>query len=113
MAIVIDLKKVKATKISGIKDGAKEVIYKPFPMYRQTNMIARAAELIEKKADGGTLTTNEQNERQILVDARAWIGLVRQAARDAIGLVKAATAVTEVNSVTPGWPTNPPKWPIY
>jgi uncharacterized protein YnzC (UPF0291/DUF896 family) len=114
MAIVIDLTKSKAVKIKGIKDiEAKEIIYSAFPDYKQSNMLARAAELLEKKIDGFTLTTDEQRERKLLIDSRAWIESVRQAARDAISQARAATTVDGVNAVEPSWPTTPPQWPIY
>ncbi len=60
-----------------VKDESGLRIYTRFPQWKQSNYTVRASELIEKKADGLTLTTEETAELEALREVWTWIKSIR------------------------------------
>lgn len=92
-------------RISEVKAEASRRILAAFPTWKQANMNMRATELVDLRVDG-SLTVEQEAERQALITASAWIKGVREASNlieadlpaDAAGLVLFAAAEAA------GWP---------
>lgn len=68
--------------IEDVKAEAHRRITELYPEFTQLNMMARASEFNDKRADGGTLTAAEQTERTSLLDAWTWVKAMREASNE-------------------------------
>lgn len=86
-----------------VKDEARRRILAVYPDWKQANMTARGVELIQKLAQGGAWTQDEEAEAAALEDAWSWIKSVR-AASDAI---EALSPLPRDYSAETRWPASP------
>lgn len=95
----------QAHKLAAIRAEAKQRIEARYPDWLQRNMTARSAELIDIRATVGSLTAEEEAERQGIKAIWTAIKSVRAASNAAEAQVTAADTVEAVEAVTVDWPT--------
>lgn len=71
---------------------------------KQLNALANAVDLTEKKASGGTLTTEEQAELDTLRNLNIQKDAIRTAENDAANSINNATTIAEIDAITVNWP---------
>lgn len=69
--------KLEDERKADIKNKAGEIILARYPSWKQANLQARFTELVDKVQSGGTLTAQEQMEKDGIKSAWAWAKLVR------------------------------------
>ncbi len=107
----------KLRKIVAIKTEAGRRIVTAYPLAsgKQSNMIARMSELMEKRLSGIALTVPETTEQDALRTAWNWIKSVRTESRRVETAIGNATDKAGVDLAVSGvsWPTViPPEWPL-
>lgn len=88
-----------AARVPDIKAEAARRILSVMPDWKQRNLTARAAELVEAMATGGSLTPEDEQERQQIKAIWAWVKAVR-AESDRLE----AAGLTAADGVWPGAP---------
>ncbi len=109
------LYKTKQIQIIKTEAGRRIVAAYPLATGKQSNMIARMSELMEKRLSGIALTIPETAEQDALRTAWNWIKSVRTESRRVETAIGNATDKAGVDLAVSGvsWPTVvPPEWPL-
>lgn len=96
------LEDVQVRLIEKIKADANNRILESLPEWKQRNLIARAAELSDKRIDG-PLTAEEESERQALKGEWAGVTAIREASDTAEANVTAAQSVAAAIAAYEAW----------